>query len=216
MNELTMPNRYVLDRLESEIGYKSESRKYDGELLSEHWAEVISVYGRDVFKAEILNLFEDFTVESEEAVTLIIELINRGTEFNRVNLARLFGILRGSGTVTAALSLIEKGISFDAENANELFIAFPDDIYGYLKNLIPADEAIRIALKATDGNLAYDLWDMEYLQENHVPIGYIRRLWQLDVLRPAVECYAHARDFLRICWYFQNYTKDFSRMFAPA
>lgn len=210
------PNLYMLDQLESVVGERYESCMYDGEGLCDRWLEALYSYGADAFQSKVLNLFPDFhqnPAEGSRGLDLLRGLLEQGTALNRRNLPRILGLLHGDGTIDPALACLDEGISFTSVDAGEWFIAFPEDIYGYLKQWMPDDVALRISFGiAFEGRTAASE-DMKTAEACGVPADYLQRIERLTHLFPSVQNYVHAGEFLRLIWYYENYPEEYRYLF---
>lgn len=210
------PNLYMLDRLESVIGERDKSRRYGGEGLGRRWLEALCTYGEKAFQSKVLDLFPDFrqnSADNSRGLALLCRLLKKKITWNRRNLARILGLLHGCGTIDSALALLETGVPFTSADAGERFIAFPEDIYGYLKRRMPEEDALRISFKISREGGSITPEEMRAAMARGVPAGYLRRIMRLTHLYPAVQNYAHAGEFLRLVWYYENYPEEYRYLF---
>lgn len=212
----TSPNLYMLDQLESVIGEREKSLMFDGEGFGSRWLETLWGYGPETFRFKVLDLFPDFrqnAAESPQGLVLLHRLLEQGVPLNRRNLARIQGLLCGSGTIDLALALLDEGVPFASADAGEWFIAFPEDLYGYLKQRMSDADALRFSFGISREGRSVALEDMEAAGSCGVPADYLRRIEKLTHLYPAVQCYAHAGEFLRLVWYYENYPEEYRYLF---
>ena len=209
-------NLSMLDKLESVIGERDKSCMYDGEGLCSRWLEALDNYGPDAFRSRVLDLFPDFQSKlagGSQGFELLCELLRQHVTLNRRNLARILGLLHGRGTIEPARKYLDDGISFTPATAGEIFIAFPEDLYGYLKQRIPDDIALQIALGISGKGSNTVTQEMKKAKAYGVPAGYLRRIESLSYLNFSVENYGHAAEFLRLVWYYENYPEEYRYLF---
>lgn len=204
-------NLRMLDILESEIGHREESLKYDGSNLADYWLEALETYDAKAFKKKVLNLFPDFLYMDPSGLDLFVRLLKQKPLLNRRNLSRLFGILHSLDAIRNAHHTLDEGIPFDSACYTD-YIAYPEDIYSCLKEYLPADDAIQLTLQLSQDRKKPEFDTMDKLISAGVPIGIVRKIWRIDHLYSSVQCYAHAGEFLQLCWYFENYYEDYIRL----
>ena len=206
-------NLRMLDILESEIGHRDESLKYDGSDLADYWLDALDTYDAKAFKKKVLNLFPDFLYMDPSGLDLFIRLLNQKPTLNRRNLSRLFGILYSPGAIRNAYHLLDEEIPFD-NASNTDYIAYPEDIYSCLKTYLPAEDALQLSLQLSLDRKKPEFDAMDKLISAGVPVGIVRKIWRIDHLYSSVQCYAHAGEFLQLCWYLENCYEDYIRLFC--
>lgn len=206
-------NLQMLDLLEAEIGHKEESLLYDGSELSGYWLDVLNAYDDKTFKKKVLNLFPDFLFMDSSGLDLFIRLLQQKTQLNRGNLSRIFGILHNPGAIRNASHMLDMGIPFESTNSMD-YIAYPEDIYGYIRSYLPEADAIQLSLQLCLNRKDPDSNTMDMLISKGIPINIVRRIWKIDHLYSSVQCYAHAGEFLRLAWYFENYYDEYIKWFC--
>ena len=112
------------------------------------------------------------------------------------------------------MRMLDNGISLEEDAASVFFIAYPEDIFGYIRSKIPTDDAIRITQKICLGRGDPGFEDMNTLIAGGIPTDYIRRIWHIDHMYSSTQCYSHAGKLLRLSWYYENHQDDFIRMFC--
>lgn len=204
----------MLDRLESEIGHKDDSLQNDGSTIGTSWLNAYRKYGLPDSINRISSLFPDFIPNTPSAFEFLARILENKIPFTRKNLSRILGILHGEGTIQNAMRMLDNGISFEDNHAGDFYIAYPEDIYGYMRNKVPADSAIRITQKICLNREDPDFEDMNTFIAGSIPTDYIRRIWQIDHMYSSTQCYSHAGKLLRLSWYYENHQDEFIRMFC--
>lgn len=204
----------MLDRLESEIGYKDDSLQNEGIAIGSSWLNAYQRYGLPDFINRISGLFPDFIPNTPSAFEFLGRILEKEIPFTRKNLSRILGILHGDGTIQNAMRMLDDGISLEDANADEFYIAYPEDIYGYIRRKIPTDDSIRITQKICLNREDPDFEDMDTLIIGGISTSYIRRIWQIDHMYSSTQCYSNAGKFLRLYWYYENHQKDYIQMFC--
>ena len=159
-------------------------------------------------------MFPNFIPNTPSAIEFLARILEKEIIFTRKNLSRILGILHGEGTIQNAMRMLDNGISLEDDHAGEFYIAYPEDIYGYIHGKIPADDAIRITQKICLNRENPDFEDMNTLITGGIPIDYIRRIWQINHMYSSMQCYSYAGKFLRLNWYYENHQEDYIRMFC--
>ncbi|MCR5232912.1 MAG: hypothetical protein K6E53_03280 [Lachnospiraceae bacterium] len=206
-------NLQMLDLFESEIGHKVESLLYDGSELCDYWLDALNAYDAKTFKKKVLNLFPDFLFMDSSGLDLFIRLLQQKTILNRRNLSRIFGILHSPGAIRNASHMLDIGVPFESTDSMD-YIAYPEDIYGYLRKYLPESDAIQLSLQLCLNRKHPGFNTMDSLISKSIPINIVRRIWQIDHLYSSVQCYAHAGEFLRLAWYFENYYDEYIKWFC--
>ena len=204
----------LLDRLESEIGHKDDSLQNDGSTIGTSWLNAYRKYGLPDFINRISSLFPNFIPNTPSAIEFLARILEKEIIFTRKNLSRILGILHGEGTIQNAMRMLDNGISLEEDAASEFYIAYPEDIFGYIRSKIPTDDAIRITQKICINREDPDFEDMNTLITGGIHTNYIRRIWQIDHMYSSTQCYSQAGKLLRLSWYYENHQDDFIRMFC--
>lgn len=204
----------MLDRLESEIGYKDHSLQNEESTSGASWLNAYRKYGLPDFIKRISSLFPDFIPNTPSAIEFLARILENKIPFTRKNLSRILGILHGEGTIQNAMRMLDSGISFEDDHAGEFYIAYPEDIYGYIHGKIPTDDAIRITQKICLNREDPAFEDMNTLIAGGIPTDYIRRIWQINHMYSSTQCFSNARKIIRLSWYYENHQEDYIRMFC--
>ncbi len=204
----------MLDRLESDIGYKDDSLQNERITIGSSWLNAYQQYGLPDFISQISGLFPDFIPNAQPASEFLARVLENEIPFTRKNLSRILGILHGEGTIQNAMRMLDNGISFEDDAASEFYIAYPEDIFGYIRSKIPTDDAIRITQKICLNREDPDFEDMNTLITGGIPTDYLRRIWQINHMYSSTQCFSHAGKFLRLNWYYENHQEDYIRLFC--